>query len=73
MSPTPAALALSLLAVTHAAADDYYVYFLGGQSNMVGYGTVADLPADLTTPTNGAKIYNGKEHEDLTEPTGFGL
>lgn len=45
------------LATTHAAADDFYVYFLGGQSNMVGFGTNNDLPAELEAPMPGVVIF----------------
>lgn len=42
----------------HAA--DYRLYFLGGQSNMDGYGHVAELPEAYRGPVDGARIFHGQ-------------
>jgi hypothetical protein len=47
-----------------ASADTYYVYYLGGQSNMDGYGEVAGLPKALNTPVDGVYIFHGNPAAD---------
>jgi len=39
-----------------AVAKTYQVYFLGGQSNMDGYGYTRDLPDDLKQSVPGVRI-----------------
>lgn len=47
-----------------AKADTYYVYYLGGQSNMDGYGAVAELPEALNIPIDGVYIFHGNQGLD---------
>lgn len=42
----------------------YRVYFLGGQSNMVGFGMVSELPDDLAGEVDGSLIYATAETLD---------
>lgn len=71
MPRTLAAIALSLVAPM-AHADDYFVYFLGGQSNMDGYGLVSELPAELAGEVGGARIFLGQVAGDGQAVTGAG-
>ncbi|MBX7483391.1 sialate O-acetylesterase [Qipengyuania sp. 6D47A] len=51
----------------------YELYFLGGQSNMEGFGYVAEIdPALRSTPDN-VVIYHGKSVEDGKDGGGAGL
>lgn len=51
----------------------YKVYFLGGQSNMEGFGYVADLPPELVGEQTAIPIYHGKTVEDGKPGGGAGL
>ena len=51
--------ALVLFVPSVAQAKDYYLYFLGGQSNMVGVGSAAQLPEDQRAPVEGVMIFHG--------------
>jgi hypothetical protein len=51
----------------------YRVYYLGGQSNMDGYGWVKELPEELTEPVEGVMIFHGNTSPDGTETDGKGL
>ncbi len=76
MPRTLAALTLSLtasLTASLAHADTYYLYFLGGQSNMDGYGYVSELPESLTGEVGGVRIFLGQITQDLQPATGTGL
>ena len=57
---------LLLLAIfatsTHAA--EYRLYFLGGQSNMDGYGHVSELPDSYRESVHGVRIYHGQPVQD---------
>jgi len=55
-----------------AGAETYHVYYLGGQSNMDGYGRVSELPASLREPMDGVMIYHGNPGRDRTPPDGRG-
>ena len=55
-----------------ALATDYELYFLGGQSNMVGYGRVEELPAHIREPVNGAVIFHGNDSGDGVPRDGRG-
>ena len=52
-------LALSIAHHSNAEGKTYHVYYLGGQSNMDGFGTVADLPDELNAPVEGVYIFHG--------------
>ncbi|MBZ0170899.1 MAG: sialate O-acetylesterase [Phycisphaerales bacterium] len=60
----------SFIAPLHA--ETYHVYFLGGQSNMDGYGTVAELPEELAEPVAGALIFCGERRSDLKPAKSLG-
>lgn len=51
----------------------YRVYFLGGQSNMEGFGYAKDLPEDLRGPVPGVFIFHGNQSLDGTPEDGRGL
>lgn len=51
----------------------YNVYYLGGQSNMDGYGFVKELPPELNKPVDGVVIFHGNSAPDGVEPDGKGL
>jgi hypothetical protein len=63
-------VAVCLLGLAGAAeAATYHLYFLGGQSNMEGYGLVSELPDDLAGPVDGVMIFNGRLADD-DDPAG---
>jgi hypothetical protein len=51
----------------------YKLYYLGGQSNMDGYGQIKDLPPDLNKPVDGVVIFHGDPAPDGVEPDGKGI
>lgn len=51
----------------------YKVWFLGGQSNMEGFGFTAELPAALRGPVPGVMIFNGQALSDGQAGGGLGL
>ena len=68
----PAILILSIVGQSAVAAD-YYVYYLGGQSNMDGYGYVDQLPENLASPLADVPIFHGNTSKDGTPTDGKGL
>ena len=56
-----------------ASATDYYLYYLGGQSNMDGYGYVRELPDELNGPVKGVPIFHGDRGEDGKPIDGKGI
>jgi hypothetical protein len=54
------------------ARDTIKLYFLGGQSNMDGYGLTAELPKDLTAKNKNAYIFHGNPVPDESENGGLG-
>jgi len=56
-----------------AAATPYKVYFLGGQSNMDGYGYVNELTAEQRGPIDGAMIFTGNMANDNESGGGVGV
>jgi hypothetical protein len=50
-----------------AQYDTLRVYFLGGQSNMDGYGRVSELPDRLSSGVEGVWIFQGNPAEDDVE------
>ena len=54
-------------------ANVYRLYFLGGQSNMDGYGYVEELPAGLRQPVQRVMIFTGHTAEDDMPNGGKGL
>ena len=63
-------LTLALLVAVPAAgeAEVYRLYYLGGQSNMVGVASVDDLPDSLRGPVPGVMIYEGGTGPDGVAP-----
>ena len=58
---------------TDTAAEPWHVYFLGGQSNMDGYGFVNELPAELNRTIDGAMIFTGNVANDNDTSGGVGI
>ncbi|MGD8780252.1 MAG: sialate O-acetylesterase [Ignavibacteria bacterium] len=54
-------------------SKDFKLYYLGGQSNMVGYGKVEELPAELNKTFEGVMIFHGNTEKDNTPATGKGI
>ena len=50
----------------------YKLYFLGGQSNMVGYGKNAELPDKYRGRHNNIRIFNGQSADDDKKGGGHG-
>lgn len=73
VSPRYALLLAKLLFVSATQAADFHVYYLGGQSNMDGYGVVKELPEDLKNGVPGVWIFHGNMGKDGTPPDGRGL
>ncbi len=69
--------ALLFLVITFASqvarATDFHVYFLGGQSNMDGYGSVSQLPETLAKPQDQIPIFHGNTSADNVTIDGKGL
>jgi hypothetical protein len=73
-------MALLVLGVFSCAAPSpsakgktYRVYYLGGQSNMEGFGTNKDLPEELRGPVPGVYIFHGNQALDGKPVDGRGL
>lgn len=64
------AFLLSLATPLHAA--DYLVFYLGGQSNMDGYGYVSDLPEAQAGTVSNVMIFHGRQGEDGKKGGGVG-
>lgn len=75
--PTLRSLLLSLvvfsMASIHVAGKEYLVFYLGGQSNMEGFGYVRELPAELGGPIGGIYIFHGSTAPDGPPVDGRGL
>jgi len=61
------------LGFTSAHAKTFHVYYLGGQSNMDGYGYVKELPSDYQKTLPGVMIFHGNPAPDETPVDGKGL
>lgn len=66
-------LAVTMMTPQNQQPTTWKVYYLGGQSNMDGFGYVDDLPAELRSPIPGVMIFHGNSSADGTEPDGRGL
>jgi len=66
---------LSLLAnaCTEGETKTYKLYFLGGQSNMVGYGYVAEIPVYLNQGVDRVMIFEGQSALDGDRSGGKGF
>lgn len=67
-----AAVLFCLLFLNTGISKDFKLYFLGGQSNMDGYGKISDLPAELQKPLPGIYIFHGNSAPDTLEVDGRG-
>lgn len=54
-------------------AKKYKVFYLGGQSNMDGFGYVNQLPKELNKPVDGVYIFHGNSTRDSFELGGQGV
>ena len=74
-------IALRLLAVlvvigsgaVSVEATVYDLYYLGGQSNMDGYGRVEELPEGLSGAVDNVMIFHGNTSGDTTAEAGRGV
>lgn len=62
----------TLLAGQSPSVDTFYLYFLGGQSNMEGYGYNLDLPDSLNKTFEDVWIFHGKSMQDELPGGGTG-
>ena len=62
-----------LLVVGRTAGKEFRLYYLGGQSNMDGYGYVKELPSDCQTPVTGVMIFHGNTAPDGVPADGRGV
>jgi hypothetical protein len=67
------ALSWLILSLGNASAAEYRLYFLGGQSNMDGFGLNSELPADLAESPHNVMIFHGNSSKDGAEIDGKGL
>ena len=67
-------LALFLVAgCSKPAGTDYELYYLGGQSNMDGFGYNDELPEELQGMVDGVLIYRGQSEADGSDEGGVGM
>lgn len=66
-------LFLLLFAFSITFAKEYRLYYLGGQSNMDGFGYNKDLPAELTKPFSNVFIFHGNSSPDSSPVDGKGI
>ncbi len=66
-------IGLALSPQSFAEATDFYVYYLGGQSNMDGYGYVKQLPAAQAGAQNDVMIFHGNTSPDRASIDGKGI
>ncbi len=64
---------LLAIACTDGETRTYKLYFLGGQSNMVGYGYVEELPHDLNLGVDNVMIFEGQSALDGNRSGGKGF
>lgn len=67
----PALLLVSLS--TQAVAAEYALYYLGGQSNMDGYGFASELTEEDSGPLENVLIFQGQQGEDGKAGGGVGI
>lgn len=70
---TSTVLLLSCSGDSGEEGSTYKLYFLGGQSNMDGYGYISELPADLNAPVSGVRIFHGHTVPDDSSGGGLGF
>lgn len=72
----PAVVAVSIIIICGCRStkpDEYKLYYLGGQSNMDGYGYVSDLTKELKKPMEDVYIFQGNCSPDNTTLDGRGI
>ncbi|MBD3268089.1 hypothetical protein GF373_15600 [bacterium] len=72
-SPLFVLLTIHLTFCVSVAGTDYYLYYLGGQSNMDGYGYVKELPRKLNQPVEDVMIFHGNTGQDTQPVDGKGV
>ena len=66
--------ALSLGVASRGQSAEYRVFYLGGQSNMDGYGRVSELPeSDRAAVNDGVMIFHGNTARDGEAVDGRGV
>lgn len=60
-------------AMSVANADDYKLYYLGGQSNMEGFGLASELPAEASGASSDVLIFTGQMALDNETHGGVGI
>ena len=68
-----ARILLTLALAASVQAKDFRVYYLGGQSNMDGFGYTKDLSGDLAKPLDGVYIFHGNMAGDGVAVDGRGV
>jgi hypothetical protein len=66
-------IALILMISAGVQAKKYKVFYLGGQSNMDGFGYIKELPKELNKPVDGVYIFHGNSTRDSFELGGQGV
>ncbi len=68
----PIILIAGLMTCPSVFATDFFVYYLGGQSNMDGYGYVNQLPEGLAGQQDSVMIFHGNTDADGKQVDGRG-
>ena len=66
-------LLVLLFLASAANAETYHLYYLGGQSNMEGFGYNAELPEDLAVTSPDVRIFTGQMALDDELHAGTGI
>lgn len=73
MALTGALFSMSCIPASESGSGTtYQVYFLGGQSNMEGFGYTSELPAEWLGPVDNVRIFTGQMMEDNQAGGGVG-
>jgi hypothetical protein len=64
---------LILVLTIFSRGQQYKLYFLGGQSNMDGFGLISDLPSSLNKVMEGVMIFHGNPGADNSDIDGRGI
>ena len=73
MKPSVGAMALVCMLTATAGAETFHVYYLGGQSNMDGFGYARDLDDELSRTSSKTLIFHGNTAPDGVETDGRGI
>jgi hypothetical protein len=66
-------ISLTILSGNNSFAKVYKLYFLGGQSNMEGYGYSNQLPSELDREVKSVMVFTGNSEKDSVEVDGKGV